>query len=63
MQFTLARSLFPGVAQHQKRVHARLARAMVMRSGPGIVEHTVFAKFPDLRCIVSRCTASGKQGY
>jgi hypothetical protein len=39
MQFTLARSLFPGVAQHQKRVHARLARAMVMRSGPGIVEH------------------------
>src|ERR1700680_88202 len=52
---------FPGAAQHHKRVHARLARAMVVRCRPGIVTDSEPGAVPDQRCTVSRCTASGKQ--
>jgi hypothetical protein len=50
---------FPGAAQHHKRVHARLARAMVVRCRPGIVSSEL-AKIPDQRCSTSYRTASGK---
>ena len=52
---------FPGAAQHHKRVHARLARAMVVRCRPGIVTDAEPGAVLDQRCTVSRCVASGKQ--
>jgi hypothetical protein len=53
--------LFPGAAQHPKRVHARLARAMVMRCRPGIAANSENATIPDQRRTVSRRAASGIQ--
>ena len=60
--YSLLNVRFPGATQHHKRVHARLARATVVRRRTGIVTYSRLGAIPDLRCTVSRCTASGKQG-
>jgi hypothetical protein len=49
---------FPGTAQYQKCVHARFARAMVVRCRTAIIAGAEFGMIPDQRCTVSRCTAS-----